>query len=735
MNQFPLTVQQVAVSRIRDTLQQQKEVFEKIRIGRPMDAETNEARKIAFIKRKVGVTSDVAEQIAAYKDPSTLPLSAAKISKAESLQGPTVDFMSISFLDVARAASRSIARVVFADGRAQGSGFMVSPVLFLTNQHVFQNAEQAKGFLLEFNYELDFRSIGLEPTVFKLDPDRFFLSSDETDLDYALVAIGPKVSGPLEHDDIGFLPMINNDDKQMKSIFVNCIQHPDGNPKQLVVRENRLTARTPNTLIYSSDTLPGSSGSPVCNDDWEVIALHHYGGPYRAIADRGDDAGLPLNGNEGIRISSIMKNLHEKSTGLTGEKKLLLTEALSYTFRQPSLMLKQQVLNRFDKNYTYMQETHQNGTTHTMPVATAANGSVSVTVPLTVTLTIGHPQAVASSSQLTKGADEPPNGAEKLVPDSNYKNRKGYQANFLGVVVPLPKLSEHQKEHLAARNLQSGAGDDPFEFKYQHFSIFMNGKRKLAFFTAVNIDGASVVKINRQTGRVTRGPEAAEAREKWYDDERIDKNEVCHDDLYRDPEMRDFQRGHLVKRTDPSWGTEAKALKAQADTFHFLNCAQQHEDFNPNTTRWAGVENWITNKSDNENIRVSVFSGPVFEDNDPEYADLRVPKSFWKVIAWVEDGTLMSTGILATQAMLLKSGLAPEALMGRENFSELPDKLPVDYRVSIAYLQEITKLDFGKLVEADTFSTDSEAMKSRPFYRISSMEALFPGFTKKVNAF
>jgi hypothetical protein len=53
-------------------------------------------------------------------------------SKAESLQGETVDFVPICFLDLARAASRSVGRVVLPNGQAQGTGFMVSPRLFLT---------------------------------------------------------------------------------------------------------------------------------------------------------------------------------------------------------------------------------------------------------------------------------------------------------------------------------------------------------------------------------------------------------------------------------------------------------------------------------------------------------------------------------------------------------------------------------------------------------------------------
>jgi endonuclease G len=294
--------------------------------------------------------------------------------------------------------------------------------------------------------------------------------------------------------------------------------------------------------------------------------------------------------------------------------------------------------------------------------------------------------------------------AEKFDPDPNYGNRKGYNPNFLGVPVPLPQLSNTQRK-AAAANLKAKDNDDPNEFKYQHFSLFMHAKRRLAFYTAVNIDGGSVVTINRKTGKVTGGPESAEAREKWYDDDRIDPEEVCEDNLYKDePQMKFFQRGHLVKRTDPSWGTEAKAFKGQADTFHFTNCSPQHFKFNPIKTKWAGLEDWISNTSDDDNIRVTVFSGPVFANSDPKISYLQIPKAFWKVIAWVEDGALRATGVIADQSKLLQeSGIGGGESLGKESLDELPDNLPVEYHCSIKFLEKKTGLDFGDLSDVDTF--------------------------------
>jgi endonuclease/exonuclease/phosphatase family metal-dependent hydrolase len=56
-------------------------------------------------------------------------------------------------------------------------------------------------------------------------------------------------------------------------------------------------------LRYRTDTEPGSSGSPVFNNDWQLVALHHAG--YR------EDGGTAVN--EGIRISAIVAHLMRRS--------------------------------------------------------------------------------------------------------------------------------------------------------------------------------------------------------------------------------------------------------------------------------------------------------------------------------------------------------------------------------------------------------------------------------------
>jgi hypothetical protein len=61
--------------------------------------------------------------------------------------------------------------------------------------------------------------------------------------------------------------------------YLTIIQHPSGERKQVVVRENKLLKFDGDVLWYATDTVGGSSGSPVFNRFWQVVALHHRGVP------------------------------------------------------------------------------------------------------------------------------------------------------------------------------------------------------------------------------------------------------------------------------------------------------------------------------------------------------------------------------------------------------------------------------------------------------------------------
>ena len=184
---------------------------------------------------------------------------------------------------------------------------------------------------------------------------------------------------------------------------------------------------------------------------------------------------------------------------------------------------------------------------------------------------------------------------ERITIDPDYESRKGYDAEFLGNGanrVSLPALPDDLVALAAVNTLT--VSQPPYVLPYHHFSAVLNRDRRLAFFTAVNIDGASSV-------RLKRGPD------RWFLDPRVAADEQTGEDAYRDNPL---DRGHLVRRLDPAWGSSRDEAKvSNADTFHFTNCSPQHEDFNQNRTTWAGLEDYILENADNRDFRVSVFTG------------------------------------------------------------------------------------------------------------------------------
>jgi endonuclease G len=271
---------------------------------------------------------------------------------------------------------------------------------------------------------------------------------------------------------------------------------------------------------------------------------------------------------------------------------------------------------------------------------------------------------------------------EAVSIDPDYDDRAGYDPAFLGTgasEVALPGLPDGLRG-AAAVNRRAEAGDDPHELKYHHFSVVLNAERRLAFFTAVNIDGRS----HKQA-------ELKREKDQWYFDPRVGRDEQVGGELYA---SNPFDRGHLVRRLDPAWGRSVKVAKvANDDTFHFTNCSPQHEKFNQGKNLWAGLEDFLLAKAGAEGRRVTVFTGPVFRDDDPEYRGVRIPKEFWKVAAYVKPGAgLVAAAFVVSQEKLIRPVVAEEAAA---------EQVAKTFQTAVSEVERLTRLDFGPLRKAD----------------------------------
>lgn len=260
----------------------------------------------------------------------------------------------------------------------------------------------------------------------------------------------------------------------------------------------------------------------------------------------------------------------------------------------------------------------------------------------------------------------------ELAVDRDYANRDGYDDDFLAVRVPLPDHPDDAEAVALTDGSSSGV-----VLKYVHFSIVMSERRRLAYYVATNVDGERIVDL---------GPRGSDY---WVFDTRIPQDAQIGDWGY---DGNDFDRGHLVRRLDPVWGdSEEEARRAEADTFHFTNCAPQHSEFNRSKRLWQGIETYILDNADVHDLRVAVFTGPVLLDDDPEIHGMQVPRDYWKVVAMVrESGDLAAAAYRLSQDDLLQR-MVEEFVFG-------PYKT---FQVAVPEIEEVTGLSFGDLRGAD----------------------------------
>ena len=133
-------------------------------------------------------------------------------------------------------------------------------------------------------------------------------------------------------------------------------------------------------------------------------------------------------------------------------------------------------------------------------------------------------------------------------PLSYYDGRQGYNPDFLGITIPLPELTPTA---LAFGPLARVEGADDNILRYTHFSIAMCETRRLAFYTAVNIEGSQWVGLERRD-------------DEWFFDPRVPIELQVGNDFYsNEPGGNFFDRGHLVRRQDPIWGEENRGQDGQ----------------------------------------------------------------------------------------------------------------------------------------------------------------------------
>lgn len=580
-----------------------------------------------------------------------------------------------------------------------GTGFVVGEGLVMTNRHVAQifatglglrNLAFAPGLGGAIDFKQERGSTGSVPIAVK----RVVMIHPYWDM--ALLA----VDGLAGHPILTLAQTVPSDSVQRDIAVVGYPAFDPRNPggvqdevfrglynikrlqpgKLTGARDTRSFDKTVAAATHDSSTLGGNSGSAVIDPSSGAVVALHFGGLY-------------MDTNFGVPAFALAQDGRVIDAGVrfegTPERKA----------------------GPWDKYWSDSEAVTQVAVPSPPPppistsTAVPDGASMTVTVPLTITVAIGAPTPAVSATvaapppPVSLSAPDQPAVEEVEAPVESYLDRKGYLTDFIGPDVPLPVVQR------AAADVLTFAFDgkaDETVLRYEHFSVVMNRLRRLCFFSAVNIDGG----LSRKTGR--RG---------WRRDSRIPPERQIIQECYGSPPK--FSRGHMTRREDPAWGDEATSARGNTDSMHVTNTVPQMQAFN--APIWLALEDYALQHARSDAMRISVFTGPYFDEGDPILFGVKIPVRFWKVIAFIHDetGRLCATGYEMDQKGVLPAA-GTEFVFGQFQSPQLG----IATQTSIRAIEQRSGLSFGTLADADPLLRTTEAAFAPGDVRLDQMEQI-----------
>ncbi|WP_181179419.1 DNA/RNA non-specific endonuclease [Methylibium rhizosphaerae] len=626
------------------------------------------------------------------------------------------DLLPINYLALGLAKARSVGMVSYFDRRDRriykATGFLVSPDLLLTNHHVFPAADLAdfqgkfEDCVVQFGFEFGLDGKPQEPVVFDLDPQAFFYTFEGLDL--AVVAVKAlDRSGSIKLSAQGYLVLNGEVGKAGESEFASVIQHAEGKEKQVALRDNEiLKYRASDTMLfYKSDTELGSSGSPVFNDDWQVIALHSAGVAKKNAAGQyldEDDNIIPVvNGtvdgtrivwecNRGFRVSSLVKHLRDDAPAAVRQSRFIQPLfGPGYSDARDLAFLS---LPRPELAVVVPAEKVSDVAAFAAPVAAPERRVINIHIA------VDGAGAVSAARVPARVELE---FEKKYEDEMDFSACDGYQQDFMsGVRIPMPVPNDDLREMLAFRI------DRPSSYllKYHHYSTIHHAVRRVPVVSAINVTGKR------------RYPELSGRNDKWFRDNRIDYDVQLDDAWYR---YSGFDKGHLSRREDAEWGESmGKALLAADMTCAYTNAVPQVPGLNRAKYGYHGLWGKLEDKLLEQGValepgkanRICLFAGPIFDSQDRPFKGVQVALSFYKVVVWFD-----ATGALRTTCFVLDQ----KRLVGDIEFEALHfDEVFHSKQKSLQLIEEKTGLKFAAVMhDCDTFdgdeTTDGEEVLER----------------------
>jgi hypothetical protein len=218
-------------------------------------------------------------------------------------------FQSVGWFREALERCRAVARIEDEYGVGIGTGFLVDgtalhqalpPVVLMTNAHVIPD------YLAPDDAFLTFRGLDDDTTSdrrYKLDD--ILWSSPRDALDATIVSLETTPPGVTPCSTARRLPPLGMSPPPRAFI----VGHPSGEVQPMFsIQDNLMLDYDATRVHYRAPTEPGSSGSPVFDRRWKLIALHHSGSDQMPMLHGGGT----YQANEGIWVGCIKEALQEQ---------------------------------------------------------------------------------------------------------------------------------------------------------------------------------------------------------------------------------------------------------------------------------------------------------------------------------------------------------------------------------------------------------------------------------------
>lgn len=229
-------------------------------------------------------------------------------------------FVTYNWWQTAIERGRAVARIGLEADRGEGTGFLVrggdlhkpfgDELLLMTNSHVVSNDPNGN-VVRSDDAVVTFHGLDKGGGVPKeYGVKEVLWASPPGQLDATLLRLNEPVDGIVAYPIAPHLPVPDGEQR------VYIIGHPGGGTLSFSIQDNVLLDHQAPWVHYRAPTEGGSSGSPVFNQQWRLVGIHH----------KGDKEMTKLNGkpgryaaNEGISIQEIIKALSKDLMDQTTE--------------------------------------------------------------------------------------------------------------------------------------------------------------------------------------------------------------------------------------------------------------------------------------------------------------------------------------------------------------------------------------------------------------------------------